>query len=175
MEFKIKVNNKFITVKLEKKAKIKHCYLRILSSEVLQIRANRYFTLDDAKKLVEQKFSWIEKNIKKMSQNRLKEDEFYYLGVKYKNLDCRDLDSFYKKEAKRIIPMFVDKYSKQMKLYPSSIKYRKNKRTWGSCNYKNGLNFNILLVKFPLEVIEYIVIHELSHIKHKNHSKNFGI
>ncbi len=61
-----------------------------------------------------------------------------------------------------------------MKLFPTSIKYRKNKNTWGgSCNYKNGLNFNTLLSKFPLEVIEYIVIHELAHIKHKNHSKEF--
>ena len=60
-----------------------------------------------------------------------------------------------------------------MDLYPTSISYRKNKRTWGSCNFKNGLNFNILLMKFPLEIMQYVVIHELSHIKHKNHSKNF--
>ncbi len=60
-----------------------------------------------------------------------------------------------------------------MQLFPTSIKYRKNKRTWGSCNFKNGLNFNTLLVKFPLEVIEYVVIHELAHIKYKNHSKDF--
>ena len=60
-----------------------------------------------------------------------------------------------------------------MNLFPTSISYRKNKRTWGSCNYKNGLNFNILLMKFPIEVMEYVIIHELSHIKHKNHSKDF--
>lgn len=173
MEFEIKINNKPITVKLEKRNGMKHCYLRILNSEVLQIRANRYFTIDDAKKLIEKKLNWIEKNIERLSLNKLKKDEFYYLGIKHKNLDDRNLDIFYKNEAKRLIPPIVEKYSNEMNLFPILIKYRKNKRTWGSCNYKNEINFNILLVKFPLEVIEYIVIHELAHIKHKNHSKNF--
>lgn len=101
------------------------------------------------------------------------ENEFYFLGVKHKNLDNRNLDFFYKNEAKKIIPPIVEKFSNIMQLFPTSIKFRKNKRTWGSCNYKDDLNFNILLVKFPFEVIEYVVIHELAHIKHKNHSKFF--
>ena len=67
----------------------------------------------------------------------------------------------------------MEEYSKIMDLFPSSISYRKNKRTWGSCNYKNGLNFNILLMKFPIEIMEYVIIHELAHIKYKNHSKDF--
>lgn len=123
--------------------------------------------------LIEEKSKWIEKHFDTYRVNNLKEDEFFYLGVKHKNLDNRDLDLFYKQEAQRIIPSIVDKYSDIMKLYPTSLKYRKNKRTWGSCNYKNGLNFNTLLAKFPLEVIEYVVIHELAHIKHKNHSRSF--
>nr|WP_266096231.1 M48 family metallopeptidase [Aliarcobacter cryaerophilus] len=71
------------------------------------------------------------------------------------------------------ISTFIEKYSNLMQLFPTKISYRKNKRTWGSCNYKNELNFNILLMKFPLYIMEYIVIHELAHIKHKNHSKKF--
>ncbi|PWE24704.1 M48 metallopeptidase family protein, partial [Aliarcobacter skirrowii] len=67
----------------------------------------------------------------------------------------------------------VEKYSNLMQLYPTKISYRKNRRTWGSCNFKNELNFNILLAKYPIFIIEYIVIHELAHIKHKNHSKDF--
>ena len=62
-----------------------------------------------------------------------------------------------------------------MQLYPNKISYRKNKRTWGSCNYKNELNFNILLMRYPIYIMEYIVIHELAHIKYKNHSKDFWI
>ena len=83
------------------------------------------------------------------------------------------MDNFYKNEIQKYIPNLVDEYSKKMNLFPTKISYRKNKRTWGSCNYKNELNFNILLMRYPLYIMEYIVIHELAHIKHKNHSKKF--
>ena len=60
-----------------------------------------------------------------------------------------------------------------MSLYPSNLKFRNNKGRWGSCSYKNSISLNINLMKFPLSVIEYVIIHELAHIKHKNHSKFF--
>lgn len=140
---------------------------------MIQINSNLYFTKSDAISLISKKLEWIEDAIFKLNENFLEDDEFLFLGVKHKNFDNRDLDSFYKNEAKRIIPDIVEKYSKIMNLYPTSIKYRKNKRTWGSCNYKNGLNFNTYLVKFPYEIIEYVVVHELAHLEHKNHSKRF--
>ncbi len=174
MEFEININNnKLVTVKLEKKRGLKNCYISIVNNKMILIRANNYFDILDAKKLVLKKASWIEKHLNSFSKEVLNSDEFYYLGVKYKNLDNRDLDKFYSLETKKIIPPFLEEYSNLMQLFPTSIKYRKNKRTWGSCNFKNGLNFNTLLAKFPLKVIEYVVIHELAHIKYKNHSKDF--
>ncbi len=173
MEFETNINNKIIIVKLEKKRGLKNCYIRIISNKMIQIRANNYFDIEDAKELIVRKSSWIEKHLNSYSKEILNSDEFYYLGVKHKNLDNRDLDKFYALEAKKIIPPILQECSQLMQLFPTSIKYRKNKRTWGSCNFKNGLNFNTLLVKFPLEVIEYVVIHELAHIKYKNHSKDF--
>lgn len=173
MEFETNINNKIVTVKLEKKRGLKNCYIRIVNNKMIQIRANNYFDIFDAKELIARKASWIEKHLNSFSKQPLNSDEFYYLGVKHKNLDNRDLDKFYALEAKKIIPPILQECSQLMQLFPTSIKYRKNKRTWGSCNFKNGLNFNTLLVKFPLEVIEYVVIHELAHIKYKNHSKDF--
>lgn len=173
MEFETNINNKIVTVKLEKKRGLKNCYIRIVNNKMIQIRANNYFDIFDAKELIVRKASWIEKHLNSFSKQPLNSDEFYYLGVKHKNLDNRDLDKFYALEAKKIIPPILQECSQLMQLFPTSIKYRKNKRTWGSCNFKNGLNFNTLLVKFPLEVIEYVVIHELAHIKYKNHSKDF--
>ena len=85
----------------------------------------------------------------------------------------KNLDLFYKKEIQKILPTRVEEFSKKMQLFSTSISFRKNKRTWGSCNFKNGLNFNILLMKFPIEVMDYVIVHELAHIKHKNHSKDF--
>ena len=175
MSFQIKINEKIVTVKLENKKNIKHCYMRIIKDDLIQIRANKYFTLYDARNLVEKKLDWIEASIKKLTKNSLNEDEFLYLGEirKLEDFKIKNLDLFYKKEIKKILPIFLEEISTKMKLYPTSLSFRKNKRTWGSCNYKNGLNFNILLMKFPIELMEYVIIHELAHIKHKNHSKDF--
>ena len=175
MSFQIEINKIIVTVKLENKKNIKHCYLRILKADLIQIRANKYFTIFDAKDLINRKKEWIESSIQKMTEKSLKEDEFLLLGEtkNYNDYNIKNIDKYYRAEIEKILPQKVEEYSKKMNLFPTSISYRKNKRTWGSCNYKNGLNFNILLMKFPIEVMEYVIIHELSHIKHKNHSKDF--
>jgi hypothetical protein len=175
LSFQIEINQRLVTVKLEKRRNIKHVYLRVLNPNLIQIKTNIYYTLYDAKDLIEKKMTWIENSIIRLEEKSINEDEFLYLGVRKKLEDfkIKNLDTFYKKEIIKYLPDLVDIYSKKMNLIPTSLKYRKNKRTWGSCNYKNGLNFNILLMKFPIELMEYVVIHELAHIKHKNHSKKF--
>ena len=175
MSFQIEINQRLVTVKLEKRRNIKHVYLRVLNPNLIQIKTNIYYTLYDAKDLIEKKIDWISNSISKLEEKSIDEDEFLYLGVRKKLEDfkIKNLDNFYKKEILKYLPNLVDEYAKKMNLFPTSIKYRKNKRTWGSCNYKNGLNFNILLMKFPIELMEYVVIHELAHIKHKNHSEKF--
>ncbi|AXX84808.1 M48 family metallopeptidase [Aliarcobacter skirrowii] len=175
MNFKIELNNLLVDVELQNKKNIKHCYLRVLSNNLIQIRANRYFTILDAKDLIYRKKDWLIENIQKQNSKKLKENEFLYFGEKklLSDFQIKDLDKFYKEEIQKIIPSLVEKYSNLMQLYPTKISYRKNRRTWGSCNFKNELNFNILLAKYPIFIIEYIVIHELAHIQHKNHSKDF--
>lgn len=175
MSFQIEINKKLITVKLENKKNIKHCYLRILKSDLIQIRANVYFTIFDAKELINRKKDWIEDSISKMQDKTIEEDEFLLLGEvkKLEDYKFKNIDIFYRKEIEKLLPQKVEYFSQIMKLFPTSISYRKNKRTWGSCNYKNGLNFNILLMKFPIEIMDYVIVHELAHIKHKNHSKDF--
>ncbi|QKJ27000.1 M48 family metallopeptidase [Aliarcobacter cibarius] len=175
MNFQISLNENVISVELQNKKHIKHCYLRILSKDLLQIKANKYFTIYDAKDLINRKKEWILENIKRVENKTIEEGFFLYLGEKkeLKNFKIKNLDNFYKNEIQKIIPLLVEKYSNIMQLYPTKISYRKNKRTWGSCNYKNELNFNILLMKYPMYIMEYIVVHELAHIKHKNHSKDF--
>lgn len=175
MNFKIELNNFLVDVELQNKKNIKHCYLRVLSDNLIQIKANRYFTILDAKDLIYRKKDWLIENIQKQNSKKLNESEFLYFGEKklLSDFQIKDLDKFYKEEIQKIIPSLVEKYSNLMQLYPTKISYRKNRRTWGSCNFKNELNFNILLAKYPIFIIEYIVIHELAHIQHKNHSKDF--
>lgn len=175
MSFQIELNEKMVTVNLINKKHIKHCYIRVLRDDLVEIKSNIYFSINDAKILVEKRKNWLEKALKKVSKHTLLDNEFLYLGERKKLEDfkIKNLDKFYKEEIKKILPNMVEEFSSKMNLYPSSINYRKNRRTWGSCNFKNGLNFNILLMKFPLVVMQYVVIHELAHIKYKNHSKKF--
>ncbi len=175
MEFQHNLDSLVVTVNLINKKSIKHCYLRVINNQEIQIKANIYFSVQDAKDLLRRKKEWLIKGLKQVDLNTLSEEEFLYLGKiqKLNDYKIQDLDKFYRIKIEEIIPPLVEKYSKLMNLYPTLIKYRKNKRTWGSCNYKNGLNFNTQLCKFPIEIAEYVVIHELAHIKYKNHSKKF--
>ena len=175
MRFQIEINQRLVTVHLEKRRNIKHVYLRVLNPNLIQIKTNIYYTLLDARDLIEKKMTWIENTIIRLEEKNINDDEFLYLGERKKIEDfkIKNIDSFYKKEILKYLPDLVQEYSIKMNLIPTSISYRKNKRTWGSCNYKNGLNFNILLMKFPIELMEYVIIHELAHIQHKNHSKKF--
>jgi len=60
-----------------------------------------------------------------------------------------------------------------MGLFPTKISFRKTKKRWGSCNYKNELSFTITISQLPTSCIKYIICHELAHIKHKNHKREF--
>lgn len=75
--------------------------------------------------------------------------------------------------AKEIIPQRVERYSSIMNLKPTGVKITKAKKRFGSCNGKNSLCFSCFLMQYPIEAIDYVVVHELAHIKHHNHSKEF--
>lgn len=171
MEFEINLDNKKRTVQLINKKRMKHCYLALKSSNHIQIRAHHFFTLEDAKNLLEQKEAWLIKNIKRMEQREAVKSVNYYLGEVIEHIE--DIDAFYTQKAKEILPNLVQKHGQRMGMYPSDLKFRKNKSRFGSCSAKNSISLNILLMRYPLETIEYVIIHELAHIKHKNHSKKF--
>ena len=85
----------------------------------------------------------------------------------------RKIDRFYLERAKEFVPPLVDLWANKMQLNPTAIKFRKTKSQWGSCNSKNVLSFNTMMMKLPQNIIEYIIVHELCHIVHKHHKKSF--
>ena len=76
-------------------------------------------------------------------------------------------------KAKLIIPKRVEHYAPLIGVTYNRITIRSQRTRWGSCSSKGNLNFNCLLVLFPPEVIDSIVVHELCHRKHMNHSPQF--
>lgn len=79
----------------------------------------------------------------------------------------------YRQAAEQIMRKRVEIHSQRMGLVPHSVRLRDQKTIWGSCSPENKISLNFKLIVAPLEVIDYVVIHELAHIKHKDHSKRF--
>jgi len=83
------------------------------------------------------------------------------------------INSFYKSKAiDKILPL-LKKHSKIMELSPTHISFRKADRRWGSCSSTDRISLNYYLMKLPIPIIEYVIVHELAHIRHKNHSLKF--
>jgi len=80
---------------------------------------------------------------------------------------------WYKKACKGIITTRVDFYAKEMNVHFNRIVLKEQKTCWGSCSSKQNLNFNWKLMLMPPEIMDYVIIHELSHLLEMNHSKNF--
>jgi len=89
------------------------------------------------------------------------------------NFTIEDISAWLKAEAGKIIQERVDRYASIMGVKYASVKMSDAKARWGSCSAKDSLNFAWRLVLAPLGIIDYVVVHELSHITYKNHSSQF--
>lgn len=78
-----------------------------------------------------------------------------------------------RRRAKAELPPLVERYSRQLGVTPTGIKITSAKKRFGSCNGNNGICFSLYLMQYPPQAIEYVVVHELCHIRHHNHSKAF--
>ncbi|WP_456452460.1 M48 family metallopeptidase, partial [Hydrogenimonas sp.] len=94
--------------------------------------------------------------------------------------ECRDegrfaqtLERFRLAEAKRIFSHRVAYWSQKMGLVPKAVRCRRYKSLWGLCRGDDTLVFNTALLRYDPELIDYVIVHELAHIRHKNHSKAF--
>ena len=146
------------------------------------------------------KLSEKEKQAKQAQKPFLPGEKFLYLGERYPleireshhkesplrlsfgnfvlQKDCvenaRDLFvEWYKKEAEEKIAERINYYSRNVHLFPKGIRITSAKSRWGSCSRDNRLSFSWRIVMASLAVMDYILIHELVHIREKNHSAKF--
>ena len=85
----------------------------------------------------------------------------------------KQLEGYLKQQAQVIILPKVAQYAQLTQLSPVSVKIRQYRARWGSCNNRGELSFNYLLMMLPLAVIDYVIVHELCHLQHLNHSASF--
>ncbi len=136
---------------------------------------------------ISRKRSWIERTQKKVRE-RLEKftpkkfqegEEFLYLGKNYKlsiEINSKEaLIDWYKKEALKIIPERVRWFAQAAGAgyRYHDVKISRAEKRWGSCSPKGRLRFSWRLIMAPLEVIDYVVVHELVHVKEKNHARMF--
>jgi len=80
---------------------------------------------------------------------------------------------WYKEESRRTLVERADHYARRLELFPEGIRITGAQSRWGSCSRDNRLCFSWRIVMAPLHVLDYVLIHELVHIKEKNHSARF--
>ena len=98
---------------------------------------------------------------------KLNDEQLFRKAVKA-NLEC-----YFKQQAQLLILSKVNHYSELTQFKPTGVKIRRYSARWGSCNSKGELSFNYLMMMLPDYVIDYIVVHELCHLRFLNHSADF--
>ena len=79
----------------------------------------------------------------------------------------------YVKMAKAILPGKIENYAKRMGVQPTGLTVTSARTRFGSCSGKNRLSFSWRLMAYPEAAIDYVVVHELAHIRYKDHSRAF--
>lgn len=171
----------------------RNTYIRVKEDMKIYITTNYFVLNKDIKKLLDENKDYIVKMIKKQEEKKKKENEFYYLGNNYniifmdiKNVEIYDnniyvkdiatLNKWYNREIKRIFKEHLDEiYNSYIENIPyPNLKIRKMKTRWGVCNRKTKtITLNSDLIKYSLDKLDYVIVHELSHFIYFDHSANF--
>ena len=137
--------------------------LLVNRSAKLIVRAPHWVSLGEIDRLLSKKSAWI-----------IKKQEFFKKRAEEpKVLISRDEKNAYKAKALEVLKKRVDHYAGLCNLMYKNIRVGEAKTRWGSCSSKGTLVFNWKLILMPRNVLDYLVVHELMHIKQQNHSKKY--
>ena len=96
-----------------------------------------------------------------------------FLSKRHKDSAADLLVRWYRDKASKVINERVSLHAAQHDLSYRQVRITQTKSRWGSCGINGNLQFSWLLIMAPLEVIDYVVVHELAHLAHPNHSRRF--
>ncbi len=120
-------------------------------------------------------------SIKKAQIKFIKNSFKYSYPLAWHDYDLKDFHKklhekflhFFKLKATQVLNKKVSYWAKEMGLFPKTIAYRNQKLRWGSCSSVGVINLNWRLIAFDDAIQDYVIVHELAHLKHQNHSKEF--
>lgn len=171
----------------------KNTYLRVTEDLKIYVTTSRFATKIGIKKIIENNEESIKKMINNQKQKNKKNEHFNYLGNQYEVFidDVEGikfledsifvesntyLEKWLKKQIKTLFQQQLDNYYNifEEKIPYPKLKIRNMKTRWGVCNIRdNSVTLNSKLIEFDIEKLNYVIIHELSHFIHFNHSKEF--
>ncbi len=182
-----------IPVIVLKKKNTKNTYIRVKSDGKIYISTNIFTTNRYIEKLLKKEEKSIIRMLKHEKEKQKNNEGFYYLGQKFDIVYVThkdiflgeekvflkkgyDLDKWYKKQAKKLFKERLDycyqNFSKQIP--KPSLRIRKMTTRWGVCNTKSHvITLNLELIKRDIKYLDYVIVHELSHLIYPNHSKAF--
>lgn len=126
------------------------------------VRAPIWCTRRKIDKFINEKRDWLNKALEKQQRR----------ADKLSDLDETNIKEL-KKYAREYLPERLDYFSKIMNVSYTGFKVTSARKRFGSCSGKNSLCFSYILMLYPKEAIDYVVVHELAHIRYKNHQKEF--
>lgn len=143
----------------------KTCAIEIKANGDIVVRAPLYMSGRMITEFVNSKRDWIDNSRQRLTQKQKQREELDPISP----ADLKILAN----KASIVIPAKVKYYADIIGVTYGRITVRNQKTRWGSCSSTGNLNFNCLLMLTPEEVLDYVIVHELCHRKHMNHSKDF--
>ena len=137
--------------------KIKNLYINIVGDKVI-VKMPKKLEEKYAHDFVKKKLNWIYNKIEENKKKLNNEKEINEQDIK--RLECS-------------ITRYIEKYTKILGIGPNKVSIKKIKTAWGSCSSKKNITININLANKEEKIIEYVVLHEMCHLIHMNHSKQF--
>lgn len=171
----------------------KNTYVKVKEDLTIYVTTNYFTTKRSIKNLLDREQDFLRKTLNKVKERSNKDKEFYYLGKKYDiiivpfedieidggkiYITSKDkLDKWLKKQTRKV---FEERLDECFNLFEEDIPYpklkiRSMKTRWG-VNHKldDSITLNSKLIRYDTKIIDYVVIHELSHFVHFDHSRNF--
>ena len=140
-----------------------------VDEEGVLVKAPYYASVSQIDAFVLEHREWIGKQEKAAQERRLKTEALRREGRLLTMEQIQELAD----KALAYIPGRVAFFAEKIGVTYGRIAIRNQKSRWGSCSAKGNLNFNCLLMLMPPEILDSVVVHELCHRRHMNHSKEF--
>ena len=155
-----------------KRSRRKILEIEISKSKEIIVRAPLRTPNSEIRAFIQEHKEWIQDSLKKAKAQELAyQDHLREIGADKPYTEEELLQM--KKDAIKLLPSRCEYYAPLMGVSYNRIAIKAQRSRWGSCSTKKNLNFNCLLMLCPEEIQDYVVVHELSHLKEMNHSPAF--